>query len=219
MVQDAPELEPKLNEFIAFIGDAVLVAHNARFDMGFMQANLKSLGLPEITNPVLDTLELARFLHPSMKNHRLNTLSAKYKISLDNHHRAVDDSVALGGVLYGLINDAAERNITGLHQLNDYVGLDISNSRPFHCNIYALNAAGKKNLFKMVSISHTEHFKRVACIPKSKLVDMREGILVISGCEKVSSSRQCLTNHTKKHLKSLVSMMYLRFNRLTSTCI
>ncbi|MCM3625910.1 PolC-type DNA polymerase III [Paenibacillus glycanilyticus] len=184
MVKDAPELEPKLREFVEFIGDSILVAHNARFDIGFIQANLKSIGMPEVTNPVLDTLELARFLHPTLKNHRLNTLSAKYKVSLENHHRAVDDSVALGGVLFGLIGDAAERNITGLHQLNDYVGLDISNSRPFHCNIYALNAAGKKNLFKMVSISHTEHFKRVACIPKSKLVDMREGILVISGCEK-----------------------------------
>ncbi|MFX3632955.1 MAG: PolC-type DNA polymerase III [Candidatus Pristimantibacillus sp.] len=184
MVKDAPDLEPKLREFIDFIGDSVLVAHNARFDIGFIQANCKSLGLPEVKNPVLDTLELARFIHPTLKNHRLNTLSSKYKISLENHHRAVDDSLALGGVLYGLIGDAAERNITGLHQLNDYVGLDLSNMRPFHCCIYALNAAGKKNLFKLISISHTEHFKRVACIPKSKLVELREGILVISGCEK-----------------------------------
>ncbi|MFS0727880.1 PolC-type DNA polymerase III [Paenibacillus sp. 1P07SE] len=184
MVRDAPELEPKLREFIDFIGDTVLVAHNARFDIGFLQASCKTLGLPEIKNPVLDTLELARFLHPSMKNHRLNTLSDKYKINLENHHRAVDDSLALGGVLYGLIKDAAERNVTGLHQLNDYVGLDLSNVRPFHCCIYALNATGKKNLFKLISLSHTEHFKRVPTIPKSKLVELREGLLVISGCEK-----------------------------------
>ncbi|RJE86790.1 PolC-type DNA polymerase III [Paenibacillus sp. 1011MAR3C5] len=184
MVKDAPELEPKLREFISFIGDDILVAHNARFDIGFIQANCKSLGLPEVTNPVLDTLELARFLYPTMKNHRLNTLSDKYKISLENHHRAVDDSVALGGVLFGLIGDAAERNIKDLHQLNDYVGLDLSNARPFHCNIYALNAVGKKNLFKLISLSHTEHFKRVATIPRTKLVALREGLLVISGCEK-----------------------------------
>ncbi|GBF72038.1 DNA polymerase III subunit alpha [Paenibacillus sp. 598K] len=184
MVKDAPELEPMLRQFLEFVGDAVLVAHNARFDIGFLQASCKNLGLPEIKNPVLDTLELARFLHPSMKNHRLNTLSDKYKVSLDNHHRAVDDSVALGGVLFGLIKDAADRNITGLHQLNDYVGLDLSNARPFHCLIFAINAAGKKNLFKLISMSHTEHFKRVPTIPKSKLVTMREGLLVISGCEK-----------------------------------
>lgn len=184
MVKDAPELEPKLREFIEFIGDDVLVAHNARFDIGFIQASCKTFGMPEVMNPVLDTLELARFIHPSLKNHRLNTLADKYKISLENHHRAIDDSIALGGVLFGLIGDAAERNITDLHQLNDYVGMDLSNSRPFHCNIYALNAVGKKNLYKLISMSHTEYFKRVATIPKSKLVEMREGLLVISGCEK-----------------------------------
>ncbi|MBP3965218.1 PolC-type DNA polymerase III [Paenibacillus lignilyticus] len=184
MVEDAPELGPKIHEFIAFIGDAVLVAHNARFDMGFLQAACKLHGLPEVKNPVLDTLEFARFLHPTMKNHRLNTLSDKYKISLENHHRAIDDSIALGGVLFGLIGDAAARNITGLQMLNDYVGLDLSNMRPFHCCIYALNGAGKKNLFKLISKSHTEHFKRVATIPKSKLTELREGLLVISGCEK-----------------------------------
>ncbi|SDW26664.1 PolC-type DNA polymerase III [Paenibacillus sp. CF384] len=184
MVEDAPELGPKIHEFIDFIGDAVLVAHNARFDMGFLNAACKLHGLPEVKNPVLDTLEFARFLHPTMKNHRLNTLSDKYKISLENHHRAIDDSIALGGVLFGLIGDAASRNITGLQMLNDYVGLDLSNMRPFHCCIYALNGTGKKNLFKLISKSHTEHFKRVATIPKSKLTELREGILVISGCEK-----------------------------------
>lgn len=184
MVKGQPDIEPKLREFIEFIGDDVLVAHNARFDIGFIQANCKAFGMPEVKNPVLDTLELARFIFPTLKNHRLNTLADKYKVSLDNHHRAVDDSLALGGVLYGLIADAAERNITNLHQLNDYVGIDLSNSRPFHSNIYALNAVGKKNLFKLISISHTEHFKRVATIPKTKLVAHREGLLVISGCEK-----------------------------------
>ncbi len=184
MVRNAPELEPKLKEFIAYIGDDVLVAHNARFDIGFLQANCKRFGFPEIKNPVLDTLELARFIHPTMKNHRLNTLADKYKVSLDNHHRAVDDSVALGGILFGLINDAVEKRIVDLNQLNDYVGMDLSNSRPFHCNIYALNAIGKKNLFKLISLSHTEYFKKVAVIPKSKLTELREGLLVISGCEK-----------------------------------
>ncbi|MBD2845248.1 PolC-type DNA polymerase III [Paenibacillus sp. IB182496] len=184
MVAGAPELGPKLQEFVAFVGNAVLVAHNARFDIGFIQAACKAHDMPEVDNPVLDTLELARFLHPSMKNHRLNTLADRYKISLDNHHRAVDDSLALGGVLYGLIKDAAERHITGLHQLNDYTGLDLSNARPFHCGVYALDATGKKNLFKLISLSHTAHFKRVARMPKSKLTEMREGLLIVSGCEK-----------------------------------
>ncbi|WP_310550359.1 PolC-type DNA polymerase III [Paenibacillus glufosinatiresistens] len=185
MVKDAPDIAPVLDEFTAFAGDAVLVAHNARFDMGFIQAMLAKHGKPQMTNPFLDTLELARLLHPNMKNHRLNTLADKYKVLLESHHRAVDDTVALGGILNGLLADAEKlKGLTMLDRLNDYVGKDLSNTRPFHCGIYALNAVGKKNLYKLISLSHTEYFKRVPCIPRSKLVELREGLLVISGCER-----------------------------------
>lgn len=185
MVKDAPELEPVLHDFVKFVGDSILVAHNARFDIGFIQANLKTIGMEPLENPVLDTLELARLLHPTMKNHRLNTLADKYKVSLENHHRAIDDTIALAGILTGLLNDAAQlKGITMLDRLNDYVGMDLSNARPFHSGIYALNGTGKKNLYKLVSLSHTEHFKRVATIPKSKLVAHRDGLLIMSGCEK-----------------------------------
>lgn len=185
MVKDAPELEPVLHDFVKFVGDSILVAHNARFDIGFIQANLKTIGMEPLENPVLDTLELARLLHPTMKNHRLNTLADKYKVSLENHHRAIDDTIALAGILTGLLNDAAQlKGITMLDRLNDYVGKDLSNARPFHSGIYALNGTGKKNLYKLVSLSHTEHFKRVATIPKSKLVAHRDGLLIMSGCEK-----------------------------------
>jgi DNA polymerase-3 subunit alpha (Gram-positive type) len=184
MVMEAPELEPKLREFIEFIGDAVLVAHNARFDMGFMQEACKQHGLPPLQNPALDTLELARFLHPTLKNHRLNTLATLYKVSLDNHHRAIDDTIALGGILTGLLKETLNRGINDLHALNDVNENSWKTTRPFHCGIYALNAVGKKNLFKLISLSHTEYLNRVACIPKSKLIELREGLLVISGCEK-----------------------------------
>ncbi|MGG1879287.1 PolC-type DNA polymerase III [Paenibacillus cisolokensis] len=185
MVKDAPELEDVMKEFVAFVGDAVLVAHNARFDVGFIQASLKNLGMETLDNPYLDTVELARLLHPGMKNHRLNTLADKYKVALESHHRAIDDTVALAGILNGLLADAEKmKGIKMLDRLNDYVGTDLSNARPFHCGIYALNMTGKKNLYKLVSMSHTEYFRRVPCIPKSRLQEMREGLLILSGCEK-----------------------------------
>jgi len=184
MVRDAPELEDVLPKFLDFVGDSVLVAHNARFDMGFIQANCKSLGLPAVTNPSLDTLEMARLLFPTMKNHRLNTLADKFKVSLDNHHRAIDDSIALGYILFHLIKEANERGIVDLEQLNDNVGKNLKNTRPFHCCIYAKDMVGKKNLYTLISLSHTEYFHRVACIPKSLLSKMREGLIIASGCEK-----------------------------------
>ncbi|MDF2659905.1 MAG: polymerase PolC [Paenibacillus sp.] len=184
MVVGAPELEDVLPKFIEFVGDAVLVAHNAKFDMGFIQESCKRQQLPILPNPVLDTLELARLLYPSLKNHRLNTLSDKFKVSLDNHHRAVDDSAALGQVLFHMLKEAADRGKLQLTQLNDEVGKNLSNTRPFHCCIYAKNADGKKNLYKLISMSHTEYFNRVPCIPRSKLIELREGLLISSGCEK-----------------------------------
>ncbi|MCI3918985.1 PolC-type DNA polymerase III [Paenibacillus sp. TRM 82003] len=184
MVAGAPEESEVIPDFVRWVGDAVLVAHNARFDTGFLQAACKRHSLPEMPNPVIDTLELARLLYPSMKNHRLNTLTDKFKVALESHHRAIDDSKALGEVLTHLLKEADGRNMKVLSQLNDYVGADLSNTRPFHCNLYAINGVGKKNLYKLISMSHTQYFHRVACIPKSKLVEMREGLLVVSGCEK-----------------------------------
>jgi len=185
MVKGAPELAEMLPKFVEFVGDSVIVAHNAQFDIGFIQANLKRLGLPALASPVLDTLELARFMYPDLKNHRLNTLAAKFKVSLENHHRAIDDAEALGGILHAMLKEGVqERGFTRLLALNDNVGKDLSNQRPFHCNIYARTQAGKKNLYKLISLSHTEHFHRVPTIPRTKLTEYREGLMVISGCEK-----------------------------------
>lgn len=184
MVSDAPALSEKLPEFLTFIEDTVLVAHNAKFDMGFLQSACKQLGLEKVNNPVLDTLELARYLYPTQKNHRLNTLTDKFKVSLDNHHRAVDDSEATGHVLFHMLKDTIERGFKDLNELNHHGEMDLKNIRPFHCTLYAKNMIGKKNLYKLVSLSHTDYLQKVPCIPKSVLKQYREGLIVASGCEK-----------------------------------
>ncbi len=184
MVKDAPELAQVIREFVEFVGDAVLVAHNAKFDMGFLQASCKQTGLPPVQNPFLDTLELARFLYPGMRNHRLNTLASKFNVSLENHHRAVDDSEATGYIFFFMLKEVLERNIINLNDLNNHVGLDLQNSRPFHCNIYALNEIGKKNLYKIISLSHTEYLYKTPRIPRAQIQKHREGLLISSGCEK-----------------------------------
>ncbi len=184
MVQDAPNEVEIIPKFVNWLGNTILVAHNARFDMGFLQAACKRHRLPQLTNPVLDTLELARWLHPSIKNHRLNTLADKYKVTLTNHHRAIDDSQALGEILFQMLREVEGRDIKWLSQLNLLMGSGLTNMRPFHCNIYAMDEIGKKNLYKIVSMAHTQFFHRIPCIPKSKLNSLREGLLFTSGCEK-----------------------------------
>ncbi|MFF2449815.1 PolC-type DNA polymerase III [Neobacillus sp. NPDC058068] len=186
MVQTAPEVEEVLRRFYDWAGDAILVAHNASFDMGFLNVGYKKIGLDKAANPVIDTLELGRFLYPEMKNHRLNTLTKKFDIDLTQHHRAIYDAEATGYLLLKMLKDALEKGIQYHDEFNNNMGKGnaYQRARPFHCTLLAQTEAGLKNLFKLVSISHIEYFYRVPRIPRSVLQKYREGILVGSGCSK-----------------------------------
>ncbi|THE14506.1 PolC-type DNA polymerase III [Bacillus timonensis] len=186
MVSSAPEVSEVLVKFKEWAGDAILVAHNASFDMGFLNVGYKKCGLEPATNPVIDTLELARFLYPDLKNHRLNTLCKKFDIELTQHHRAIYDAEATGFLAVKLLKDAAEKEINYHDQLNDYMGQGKSyqRSRPYHATLLAQNDVGLKNLFKLISLAHIHYYYRVPRIPRSQLQKYREGILVGSACDK-----------------------------------
>lgn len=186
MVENAPEIAEVLERFSNWAEDAVLVAHNATFDMGFLNVGYKKMGLEKAKNPVIDTLELGRFLYPELKNHRLNTLAKKFDIELTQHHRAIYDAEATGYLLMKMLKDAMEKGTQYHDQLNDNMGQGnaYQRARPYHCTLLAQNELGLKNLFKLVSISHLEYFYRVPRIPRSVLQKYREGILVGSGCDK-----------------------------------
>ncbi|WP_053219624.1 PolC-type DNA polymerase III [Virgibacillus senegalensis] len=186
MVKDAPEVGEVLKDFHEWMGDAVLVAHNASFDMGFLNEGLKKIGYEKAGNPVIDTLELARFLYPSLKNHRLNTLCKMLDIELTQHHRAIYDAEATGYLLWKLIKQAFQKDIVNHKQFNQHMGEGnaYQRSRPFHCTLLAQNPTGLKNIYKLVSMSHVDYFYRVPRIPRSQLQKLREGILVGSGCDK-----------------------------------
>ncbi|MFS0590773.1 PolC-type DNA polymerase III [Cytobacillus horneckiae] len=186
LVENAPEVGDVLKKFYDWAEDSVLVAHNASFDMGFLNVGYKKIGLGKATNPVIDTLELARFLYPQMKNHRLNTLAKKFDVELTQHHRAIYDAEATGYLLLKMLKDAGEAGIEYHDQFNDNMGQGnaYQRARPSHCIILAQTEAGLKNLFKLVSISHLEYFYRVPRIPRSVLQKHREGLLIGSACDK-----------------------------------
>ncbi|MFC4768825.1 PolC-type DNA polymerase III [Effusibacillus consociatus] len=184
MVKGQPKLAEALPKFREFVGDAVLVAHNAEFDLGFITVCASRIGMPEWTNAVLDTLPLARKLYPSEKNYRLKTLTNKFGIELVNHHRALDDTVATAKVFQYMLKDIRERGIERLSQLNENDGhVDYSKVRPFHATILVKNKTGLKNLYKIVSESHVKYFYRHPRIPRSLLVKHREGLLVGTACQ------------------------------------
>src|SRR5690606_5579799 len=186
LVRNAPEDPDVLKKFLEWTGDAILVAHNAAFDMGFINTGYQRMGLGKTTNPVIDTLELARFLYPEFANHRLNTLAKRFNIELTQHHRAIYDAEATGYLFLKMLKDATEKGIEYHDQFNDYMGVGdaYKRARPSHCTLLAQTEAGLKNLFKLVSISHLNYFYRVPRIPRSLLEKHREGILVGSGCDK-----------------------------------
>mgnify|MGYP001248374550 CR=1 FL=1 len=184
MVANAPDPEVVINQFREWTGDAILVAHNASFDIGFLNAYYRKLGYGNVENPVIDTLELARFLYPELKNHRLNTLAKKFNVELENHHRADEDSEATGYLFMKMLQDLQEKGIHFHDELNEKGKNETAykRGRPFHCTLLVQNNRGLKNLFKILSLANVEYFYRVPRIPRSVLVQNREGLLVGSAC-------------------------------------
>lgn len=184
-VKNAKPLEQVLQEFQEFCKDTVLVAHNATFDVGFMNANYERHGLPKISQPVIDTLEFARNLYPEYKRHGLGPLTKRFGVALDHHHMANYDAEATGRLLFIFIKDVAEKHgVTDLARLNiDLISPDsYKKARIKHATIYVKNQVGLKNIFKLVSLSNTKYFEGVPRIPRTVLDAHREGLILGSAC-------------------------------------
>ena len=184
-VKNAKPLVQVLKEFQEFCKDTVLVAHNATFDVGFMNANYERHGLPKITQPVIDTLEFARNLYPEYKRHGLGPLTKRFGVALEHHHMANYDAEATGRLLFIFIKEVAEkRGVTDLARLNlDLISPDsYKKARVKHATIYVKNQVGLKNIFKLVSLSNTQYFEGVPRIPRTVLDAHREGLILGSAC-------------------------------------
>src|SRR5690625_4467285 len=121
MLVGAPEVDDVLKDFKKWMGDSVLVAHNASFDIGFLNQGFEKIDYERITNPVIDTLELSRFLLPELGNHRLNTLCKHLDVELTQHHRAIYDAEATGYLFWRLVQMLGERDISNHLQLNNHM--------------------------------------------------------------------------------------------------
>lgn len=184
-VKGSKPIEQVLAEFQSFCQDTVLVAHNATFDVGFMDANYERYGLPKISQPVIDTLEFARNLYPEYKRHGLGPLTKRFGVSLEHHHMANYDAEATGRLLFIFLKEAREqRGLTNLLSLNtDLVAEDsYKKARVKHATIYVQNQVGLKNIFKLVSLSNVKYFEGVARIPRTVLDAHREGLILGTAC-------------------------------------
>ena len=185
MVLPAPKIDKVLPDFLKFCEGCALVAHNASFDVSFIAHNAEELGLP-FDPTVLDTVTLARILLPQLNRYKLDTVAKALNVSLENHHRAVDDAGATAEIFVAFLKMLKERDISTLDELNKLSELDeegIKKLPTYHIIILAKNDVGRVNLYRLVSWAHINYFHRVPRIPKSVLAKYREGLIIGSACE------------------------------------
>ncbi len=206
-VLDAPTIETVLPEFLGFIGESVLVAHNAGFDVGFMEQNCRRMNLPEKFT-YLDTVALARVLLPTLSKYKLNIVAKALGISLENHHRAVDDAGATAEIFVKFIEMLKEQNITTLKEVNQFGATNpdaIKKMPTYHAVILAKNDVGRVNLYRLISLSHITYYARRPRIPKSEFLRYKEGLIIGSACEAGELYQAILQHKSEEAIARLVN--------------
>ena len=207
MVIDAQTIEEVLPKFIEFCEGAVLVAHNADFDSGFIKTKAKQVMGIDKEYTVVDTVALARVLLPQLNRYKLDTVAKAVGVSLENHHRAVDDADCCAGIFIKFMTMMEERGITNLNQaesLADERENIVKKLPSYHAIILAKNDVGRNNLYRLTSMAHLKYFNRRPRIPKSELLKHREGLILGSACEAGELYRAILDNKPEQDIARLV---------------
>ncbi len=206
MVKDAPLISEALPEFLSFCKGCTLVAHNAKFDTGFIKQNCGELGL-DYDFAYVDTVMLAKCLYPELHNFRLETVAKRLKVVLDNHHRAVDDAKATADAYICMLRDLKAADITRLADANSAFDLRAASkkNRAYHIIILAKNQVGLRNIYELVSASHLSYFFRTPRIPKSLIEEKREGLILGSACEAGELFRAVVSGADEEELKETAS--------------
>lgn len=207
MVMEAKPIEKILPEFLEFCGDAVMVAHNAGFDTSFIINNAERLGI-KYDPTIMDTVLLAQFVIPNLHNYKLDTLCKHLAVSLENHHRAVDDAQATAYIYLKMVKMLEERDIFDLDKLNEAGKLDdeaIKKLHQYHCIILASSEQGRINLYRLISASHLQYFSRFPKIPKSLVNKYREGLIIGSACEAGELFRAMVNGRSEAEIARIVS--------------
>ena len=204
MLRDRRTLMEVLPEFARFCEGAVLVAHNASFDIAFFRRAFKQAGLP-FHFPILDTLALVRNQYPQLKTHKLGAMCKQLGISLLNAHRAVHDARATGQMLLKVLEEVrAQKGITQLGQLNTCYPTDAA-KQSYHIILLAASQQGMTNLYRLVSEGHLNYFHRRPRIPRSLIAKYREGLIVGSACEAGELFQAVLDDRDEATLRRVAS--------------
>lgn len=200
-------IDEVLPEFLEFAGNAVLVAHNASFDTGFVRIKAEELGITTFNNTILDTLELSRTLLKDIKKHKLDNVAKRLGVSLEGHHRAVNDAEATAGIFLKLVEMLEENDVHDLNKVNIFASKTVNYNklRSHHTIILVKNLVGLRHLYELVSMSHLEYYFKQPRIPKSKLMEKREGLIIGSACEAGELYRALLDMKSNEYINNIVN--------------
>lgn len=221
MVMDAPGIEEVLPEFLKFCEGTIFVAHNANFDMSFIMENAAQLNI-ELHPTYVDTVGIARVLLPHQAKHTLDAVAKTMGVSLENHHRAVDDAEATAEIFVKFIPLLEQRNchtLADVNHLGDSSPDIVKRLFSYHAIILAKNDVGRVNLYRLVSESHLTYFHKTPRIPKSLLMKYREGLILGSACEAGELYRALLDEKSDAEIARIVKFYdYWKSSRPATTC-
>ncbi|MBE6960734.1 MAG: PolC-type DNA polymerase III [Ruminococcaceae bacterium] len=209
MLAGAPEIDAVLPEFMKFVGNRVIVAHNAKFDTGFIRKACQRLGIAYNLTAV-DTLPLSQQLMPHLGKFKLDIVAKALKLPAFNHHRAADDANICGQILLKYLKMLSDKGFTSMQEVN--LGLSFTRSKgriysrpPFHILVFAKNQQGLRNLYHLISESNLEYFKKTPRMPKSLLMELREGLIIGSACEAGELFQAILEGKSEEELLQIAS--------------
>ena len=206
MVKDAETIDKVFPKMLEFIGDSVLVAHNADFDIGFLKYNAKELGYT-LDNTYLDTLRLAKELFPDYKKYKLGIIAENLGIKVEVAHRALDDvdtTVKVFNVMIYMLKEKGAKKIEDIDKICAG-NTDFRRLPTYHAIILAKNYVGLKNLYKLISFSHLDYFYKKPRILKSIYKKYSEGLILGSACEAGELYRAIVAGKTDEELEAIAS--------------
>ena len=208
MLEGAPSQAEAINAFLDFVGDRPLAAHNAEFDIGFIAAGCRKMGRP-FENTYIDSLILAQNLLPELGKYKLNIVAEHLNLPAFNHHRAYDDAATVGYMLVPFFDMLRDKGVHTLQQINPAMRKLRSGGKakrhPKHLIVLAKNQLGLRNLYKLISASYLDHFKRYPIMPKSLIDQNREGLIIGSACEAGELFQAIVKRKDFKELKRIAS--------------
>ena len=206
MVKGQIKEREAIEKFLDFAGDRLLIAHNANFDVGFIRIAADRHGIP-FENTYLDTVGLSRYVNPELKKHKLDIIAEHYQLHDFHHHRASDDAEMLAEIFFVMMERLKSEGIYTFERMVDAMS---ENSDPLklptnHMVIFAKNKDGLKNLYKLISYSYLDYYKRFPRIPKTVLEEHREGLILGSACEAGELYKAIIDNKSSQEIEDIAS--------------